>query len=151
MKAKRETRNKIIVIGVILLLLSISACTRAPEKKQEIKISDSSYVYEEPDTGTSNLAFTDYDIPPTPQYNPLPLYPVQYKKSGIQGVVLLEVEVLADGKVGEIKVRKSLMDVPGGLDEVAVSTVQTWTFKPALKKNRAVVSRVNIPIPFTLK
>jgi protein TonB len=81
----------------------------------------------------------------------MPAYPPKYRSSGIQGVVLLDVQVLATGSVGEITVKKSLMDGEGGLDEAALTSVKNWIFKPAMKDNKAVSSHVNVPVPFTLK
>jgi TonB family protein len=106
----------------------------------------------EPDSlEVKGFNLTDYDTPPTPIQNPMPIYPVKYRKSGIQGVVVLDVQVLSDGHVGEVIVHKSLLAEPGGLDDTAVSAIKSWLFKPASKDNKPIESRVNIPIPFSLK
>ena len=99
----------------------------------------------------SNYKLTDYDTPPTPVQNPMPKYPDKFRNSGIQGVVVLEVEVLENGTVGEVKVMRSLLATEGGLDDTAVTAVKNWVFKPAMLDKKAVVSRVNIPISFSLK
>jgi protein TonB len=81
----------------------------------------------------------------------MPAYPVNFRKSGIQGVVVLDVEVLEDGTVGDIIVIKSLLSEEGAMDDAAVLAVKSWIFKPALLNNKPVKSRVNIPISFSLK
>ncbi len=69
----------------------------------------------------------------------------------IQGEVILEVEVFADGTVGAIEVRKSLMSGPGGLDEAAIKSVKQWIFQPAKSSGRAVAVWVTFPVTFTLE
>jgi TonB family protein len=68
----------------------------------------------------------------------------------IEGQVGLEVVVLADGKVGEVKVSKSL-DPTYGLDEQAVKSMKQWLFKPGTKEGKAVAVQVDVIIAFTLK
>lgn len=94
---------------------------------------------------------TNYDTPPTPVNNPLPEYPQAFRDSGIQGVVVLEVQISNKGVVEDAKVTKSLLSGEGGLDETAIAAVKQWSFKPAIKNKRAVAATVNIPIPFSLK
>jgi protein TonB len=68
----------------------------------------------------------------------------------IEGMVLLEAVVLADGKVGDVTVTRSL-DMEYGLDTQAVESVKQWLFKPGTKDGKAVAVRVTIEIRFTLK
>jgi periplasmic protein TonB len=68
----------------------------------------------------------------------------------IEGKVVLDVVVLDDGKVGEVKVSQSL-DMEYGLDTQAVEAVKQWLFKPGTKDGKAVAVRVTIEITFTLK
>ena len=68
----------------------------------------------------------------------------------IEGTVGLDVVVLADGSVGEVKVAKSL-DPTYGLDEQAVKAMKQWQFKPGTKDGKAVAVRVDVVIGFTLK
>lgn len=86
-----------------------------------------------------------------PRYaeNPKPLYPREAKKKGYEGEVLLRVEVLPDGGVGEIEVRRSSGHPI--LDRSAISAVKQWKFIPAKKGETPVTVRVNIPIAFQLR
>ena len=85
-----------------------------------------------------------------PRYgeNPKPKYPSEACKRGHQGEVLLLVEVLPDGKVGEIEVAES-----SGyelLDQSALDAVKRWKFIPAKKESIAIPCWVKIPILFKL-
>jgi protein TonB len=78
------------------------------------------------------------------------VYTQEAKDAGIQGTVVLDAEVLADGTVGDVKVKQSL-DTKYGLDEQAVKAVKQWTFEPGTKDGKPVPVRVDIEITFTLK
>ncbi|MGD0916196.1 MAG: energy transducer TonB [Thermodesulfobacteriota bacterium] len=85
-----------------------------------------------------------------PRYgeNPKPKYPSEACKRGHQGEVLLLVEVLPDGKVGEIEVAES-----SGyelLDQCALEAVKRWKFIAAKKESIAIPCWVKIPILFKL-
>ena len=68
----------------------------------------------------------------------------------IQGVVVMEVVIQRDGKVGDVRVVRSL-DREYGLDEEAVKTVKQWEFKPGTKGGAAVPVLVEIEMTFTLR
>ena len=79
-----------------------------------------------------------------------PEYTTEARKAGIQGTVILDVVVLEDGTVGDVKVTQSL-DQKYGLDDQAVKAVKQWTFKPGTKDGKPVPVRVSIEMTFTLK
>jgi TonB family protein len=86
-----------------------------------------------------------------PRYaeNPRPLYPQEARKKGYEGEVLLKVEVLANGRVGRVELKKSSgYEI---LDRSALNAVKEWKFIPANKGNGSVPSWVNIPIKFQLQ
>ena len=80
--------------------------------------------------------------------NPKPEYPRAAKKLGLQGTVLLRVQVSAEGQVEKINILTS--SGVASLDEVAINTVQRWTFVPARQGDRTIPGTVNVPIRFTL-
>ncbi len=86
-----------------------------------------------------------------PRYseNPKPLYPQEARKKGYEGEVLLRVEVLSNGRVGEIEVRRSSGHEV--LDRSAVAAVKQWKFVPAKKGETQVPLWVNIPVTFQLR
>lgn len=103
-------------------------------------------------TGASDrpFDFVPYEDPPEP-INPIaPEYPAFAIRTGIEGLVYLEVDVYKDGSLGNIKVLKSLMSGPGGLDEAAVNSVKKWKFQPGKSGGKPVDTSVIIPIEFTL-
>jgi TonB family protein len=86
-----------------------------------------------------------------PKYdkNPKPLYPPEATKMGYEGEVLLRVEVLSNGRVGQVEVNRSSGHEI--LDRSALAAVKQWEFIPAKKGETAVSEWVRIPIPFKLK
>ena len=86
-----------------------------------------------------------------PRYveNPKPLYPQEARSKGLEGEVILRVEVLPNGRVGQIELKKS-----SGyelLDRSALTAVREWRFIPAKKGEKAIPLWVNIPIKFQLQ
>jgi TonB family protein len=86
----------------------------------------------------------------SPRYahNPKPLYPQEARAKGYQGKVLLRVEILASGLVGQIAVKKS--SGCEALDHSALAAVKEWRFIPAKKGEVAVPVWVIIPVKFQL-
>ncbi len=80
-----------------------------------------------------------------------PIYTGYATRNSIEGLVMLEVEILRDGSIGEILVVKSLLAGPNGLDEAAVNAVKKWKFKPAKLRGRPVKAWVKLPIIFSLE
>jgi TonB family protein len=85
-----------------------------------------------------------------PRYveNPKPVYPLEAREKGYQGEVLLRVEVLSNGQVGQVEVKRSSgYEV---LDESALTAVKQWKFIPARRGEVPIPVWVNIPIKFQL-
>ena len=86
-----------------------------------------------------------------PRYaeNARPDYPQLARLRGYQGVVVLLVEVLADGRAGRVEVRRSAgHDI---LDRAALEAVRTWKFEPGRREGRAVTMSVEVPVRFVLR
>jgi protein TonB len=79
-----------------------------------------------------------------------PNYTSDAMSAGIQGTVVVEAAVLADGTVGDVKVVRSLDPEYRGLDDRAVSAVKQWRFKPGMKDGEPVAVRVQIDSKFVL-
>ncbi len=92
--------------------------------------------------------FVPYDEPPVVIGKISPVYPEFAKRNKVQGTVVLEVEVLKDGSVRKIHVKRS---VPGGLDEAAVEAVRKIKFQPGRSSGHPVDVLLIIPVEFTLK
>ena len=81
--------------------------------------------------------------------NPRPAYPPIARKLGLEGIVLLRVEVSAKGAPDKIVIAQS--SGASLLDEAATKAVQGWTFVPARRGELAVAHPVEVPIRFQLK
>jgi protein TonB len=80
--------------------------------------------------------------------NPKPDYPPEARRQRQEGVVLISVEVDADGRPVEVSLARS-SGFPL-LDEAAVQAVRRWTFEPARAGGLAVSSHVEVPVRFSL-
>ncbi|MDA3814084.1 MAG: energy transducer TonB [Candidatus Cloacimonetes bacterium] len=94
--------------------------------------------------------FVIYEDEPFPIKRAPTEYPVFAKNAGIEGDVILQVEVFKDGSVGAIEILQSLMSGPGGLDEAAVNSVKHWEFSPAKSGGKPVACWVTFPVSFSL-
>lgn len=80
--------------------------------------------------------------------NPPPDYPIAARRRGIEGLVLLSVEVSPSGRAASIRIAES----SGSrlLDEAAQRAVEQWRFSPARHAGLPVASFVEIPVRFRL-
>lgn len=86
--------------------------------------------------------------PPVIERRVEPIYPDEYRRARVSGLVVLEVAVSQAGTVENVGVLKSLAP---GLDMAAVNAVRQWQFKPALRDGRPVPVLFNLTINFRLK
>jgi TonB family protein len=89
-------------------------------------------------------------VMPVPIHQEKAVYTQAAMAEHIQGEVLLEVVVLADGSTGDITVVKSL-DTVYGLDQEAVDALSRWTWKPGTTDGKPVAVAVQVQMTFTLK
>jgi TonB family protein len=80
--------------------------------------------------------------------NAPPVYPAIARVRGYEGVVLVSAEVLPDGHVGDMKIRKS--SGYAILDQSAIEAVRPWKFEPAKKSGSPFTVWVDLPIKFIL-
>jgi len=80
--------------------------------------------------------------------NPTPQYPQSARDAGVQGKVLLLVEVSDDGLAQMVKVSNS--SGYSTLDNSAKNAVSKWKFLPAMQNGKPVVASVIVPIEFKL-
>ena len=79
-----------------------------------------------------------------------PQYTADAMRAKVQGTVLLECVVLADGSVGRVDVVRSL-DPTFGLDQEAVKAAKQWRFQPGTRFGEPVAVLVTIELTFTLR
>jgi TonB family protein len=92
---------------------------------------------------------TDSLARPLGGYQVKPHYPESARRAGAQGITLLKVRVLENGKVGEIHIEKSAGHAD--LDRAAVEAVKRWLFEPARMNRIAVAVWVLLPVKFELE
>lgn len=80
--------------------------------------------------------------------NPPPEYPALAQDRGLQGQVILKVQVLASGRAAAVTVDKSSGHKI--LDDAAVKVVQGWTFDPAKRGQTPIDGWVKVPLSFKL-
>jgi protein TonB len=76
---------------------------------------------------------------PSYKENTPPVYPEIARVSGYEGIVLVFAEILPDGRVGNMKIRKS-----------SGYAVKPWKFEPAKKSGNPFTVWVELPIKFIL-
>jgi len=81
--------------------------------------------------------------------NHSPVYPLAARRMGLQGRVVLQVEVLAAGRCGGISIQTS--SGYAMLDNAALEAVKSWRFIPARQAGNAVDKWFIIPVQFSLK
>ncbi len=144
-----------LLVTVTFLVPCVPSCKKESKSQaqQNTFVTDNEELRERRDSvqKSGDYRMVEYDTPPQPTSNPYPPYPKKFRPTGIQGVVVLDVEVLEDGKVGEVLVNKSLLSSEGGLDETAVMAVKKWMFEPAMYEKKPVKARVTVTVPFFLK
>jgi periplasmic protein TonB len=78
-----------------------------------------------------------------------PLYPAMLIRQGVEGTVILSVQVLENGHVGEVRIDQSSGN--RRLDESAVHEARRWKLVPGTRDGVPVVFWKQIPITFRIK
>lgn len=77
----------------------------------------------------------------------LPEYPEDARAQGVRGIVLVEIVVERDGKVGEATLLRSIPL----LDTAALTAVKQWEYDVTKVDDKPVRVRLTVPITFSLK
>jgi TonB family protein len=89
------------------------------------------------------------DARPKYKENPLPHYPSVARRRGYEGRMVLRVEVLESGKVGQIEIATSSgFEV---LDKAALGSVKGWSFFPGTRNGKRTIQWVMVPVRFFLR
>lgn len=113
----------------------------------------------EPEPAPPNTPMAEEDdtlgAPITPPFvdanqvsNPAPAYPALSRRLREQGVVLLDVLILPDGSVGEIRIRQS--SGHQRLDDTALEAVRQWKYMPARRGAEPIPYWYVQPLEFSL-
>jgi len=85
--------------------------------------------------------------PPTKTHDVRPVYPPIAQSARVQGVVIIEATIGADGRVKDTKVLRSIPL----LDQSAVDAVKQWRFTPTLLNGVPVPVIMTVTVNFTLQ
>lgn len=106
-----------------------------------------------PVPGGSGLGTTEAQAPtsvdPVVLNSPTPQYPFSARRLGIEGRVVLRVQVSERGLADEVSVKKG----SGShlLDQAAMTALRRWRFVPARQNGRTVAKWVEVSVYFRLK
>lgn len=85
--------------------------------------------------------------PPRLRRRVIPEYTEDALDRKVEGIVILEVVILKTGRVGAVRVLRSL---DAGLDAKATAAVREWTFRPGRFQGAAVDVLVELEVEFRL-
>lgn len=81
--------------------------------------------------------------------NPKPHYPLAARRHGLEGTVMVHVEVSRSGEPDSLRVASSSGSAQ--LDRAALAAVERWRFIPARLGEEHVASAIEVPIVFKLE
>jgi protein TonB len=89
----------------------------------------------------------EQSTPPTPISQPRPAYPSAAKAEGVEGTVVVQFLVTAQGTIGEVRV----VSGDSRLSSAVVEAVKRWRFQPGTFQGRPVPMWRSASFPFRLK
>ena len=78
-----------------------------------------------------------------------PKYPPRAYQQGVEGTVVLIVDVDANGNVTNVSVEQSSRNRE--LDRAAMDAARKWRFNPSVKNGQKAAGRVRVPVEFKLQ
>lgn len=87
------------------------------------------------------------DQVPSPRFQAKPNYPFEMRRAGITGEVLVGFIVDSNGAVRDAHAIRSTQRE---FEAAAIQAVSKWTFRPGRKGGRAVNTRMQVPIVFSI-
>ena len=136
----RTSRVACSFVGALAMLLALAtpspSCAQGQGEEQVVPLA--------PIDVTARYPLT----PPEPKKVSRPPYPEAARRSQEQGTVDLVIKVLANGSVGEVRVKKGSGSQL--LDEAAANEARGWQFTPGRRGPKSVDAWVEIPVRFQL-
>ncbi|MHC9011131.1 energy transducer TonB [Stenotrophomonas rhizophila] len=152
----------------MMLLIPAVAPKAAAEKERNIMVTlvDAPPPPQAPVVDIPDPRPTDIVTPPSPPSPPQPpstieasvdissknmnppRYPPAAFRAGIQGEVILIIDVDANGNVTNVSVEKSSRN--RDLDRAAMEAARKWSFRSAESGGKKVAGRVRVPVNFAL-
>jgi protein TonB len=88
------------------------------------------------------------ELPSYGANNPSFVYPVMANIYGVEGKLIMRVQVLSDGRPGEMLLKQSSGN--GILDKDAREQLARWRYNPARKNGQTVTSWIDVPVIYRL-
>jgi TonB family protein len=85
-------------------------------------------------------------LAPTKTKHVAPIYPEEAKAAGVQGVVIAEVRITAEGGVEDVRMLRSIPL----LDQAAIDAIRQWEFTPTLLNGSPIAVIMTVTVQFTL-
>ncbi|OPX27782.1 MAG: hypothetical protein B1H05_00345 [Candidatus Cloacimonas sp. 4484_140] len=80
-----------------------------------------------------------------------PVYPEKAHDDKVEADIILDLEIMEDGTVGQVCLISTSKDTTCGFEKSAIDAVQEWTFKPVTVDEEAVKVRFLYPIRFRIE
>jgi len=96
-------------------------------------------------TNVFNLA--DLDQIPVPRYQSKPVYPFEQRRQGVTGEVVVGFIVNVNGEVQDAY---SVRSTQREFESNAIQAVMKWKFRPGKRGGKAVNTRMQVPIVFSI-
>jgi TonB family protein len=134
-------------------IITINATKNIPVDSYSVKeggVAQATSTMNSTNDSDSTAGHSSAFVTASPLYreNTPPVYPALAKLRGYEGVVLVNAEILPDGRVGSMAVSKSSGYTI--LDNSAMEAVKLWKFEPAKNAGKPFAVRVKLPIKFVL-
>ncbi len=94
------------------------------------------------------VALAETKEPPVPVRTVAPEYPMELRREGVSGVVMVKCTIDVQGNVVDPEIEKSSN---GAFEQPALAALKKWKFKPAKQDGNPVATRVSIPIKFVFE
>ncbi|MBN2416108.1 energy transducer TonB [bacterium] len=154
-----QTRQSVTTAAPSRPTVPIAAETEEISDDITMDIADFDMIYDPPppppppDHNSNEIVFVAFSEPPRPVggYEALHrniVYPDMARLAGIEGTVVLNVHILTDGTVDEIRMLQSVSKV---LDDAAEAAVRSVKWLPAKQREDPVAVWFAVPIEFKLE
>lgn len=105
-------------------------------------------IHVQPDNRPPQAPPDRLELPSYGANNPSFVYPVMANVYGVEGKLIMRVQVLSDGTTGEMLLKQSSGN--GMLDKDAREQLARWRYNPARKNGQAVTSWIDVPVIYRL-
>lgn len=143
----RTMKRHALALGLALLLVAAGSLIPLPERVQAGDSSTSTSASDQAKDEQARIGMSE--TPPEPIHAVAPDYPEEERAAGVEGMVVIQTEVLSSGQVGAVEATQEVEGHPA-FTASALEAVRQWAFRPALKDGKPVTVTVMIPFRYAL-